>query len=55
MSTIASRLDPATRERLLGRLDELRELDRLLRERGRQRPPDPPPALTTIATTEETP
>lgn len=33
------------RERLLSRLAELRAIDRLVREAGRNRPPDPPPPL----------
>lgn len=48
MSAIGDRLDSATRARLLARLDELRAVDRLMREPGRQRPPEPPPALADI-------
>lgn len=36
-----ARLTRAERERILERLGQLQELDRLVRERGRMRPPDP--------------
>ncbi|MHB1431393.1 MAG: hypothetical protein ACYCVZ_04680, partial [Streptosporangiaceae bacterium] len=45
MTALAVRLDPETRRRLL----ELRDLDRLVREPGRQRPAPEPPALTVLA------
>lgn len=52
MSTIADRLDPATRGRLLARLAELQVVDYLMRQPGEQRPPEPPRPLADIATTE---
>lgn len=42
-----ARLSRAERERLLERVAELQEIERLVRERGRMRPPDPPPPLST--------
>ena len=48
MTSIADLLNPAARQRLLERERELRELDRLIRERGQNRPADPPPALNAI-------
>ena len=51
MSALIDRLDQASRERLLARLAELRAVDRLMREPGRQRPPESPAALATISTT----
>jgi hypothetical protein len=53
VSTIAGRLDPATRERLLARLAELSAVDHLMRQVGGQRPPDPPRPLADIATQQE--
>ena len=45
MTALALRLDRDTRRRLL----ELRDLDRLVREPGRQRPPAEPVPLTVLA------
>ena len=45
LSAIGLRLDDATRRRLL----ELRDLNRLIREPGRQRPPAEPVPLTVLA------
>ena len=53
MSAIADRLDAATRKRLLARLVELSEVDKLMRQRGQQRPAEPPPTLADIATQRE--
>lgn len=54
MSAIADRLDSATRARLLDRLAELERVDRLMRQPGEQRPPEPPPTLADIAANERT-
>jgi DNA-binding HxlR family transcriptional regulator len=54
VSTIADRLDEVTRKRLLARLRELEDLDRLVRERGQQQLPEPPRPLADIAAQEET-
>lgn len=53
MTALIDLVDEDARRRLLQRLRELSELDQLIRERGRQRPAEPPPALAAIATTTE--
>lgn len=45
MTAVAFRMDPDTRRRLL----ELRDIDRVMRERGHQRPPEVPVPLTVLA------
>jgi hypothetical protein len=50
MTAIGDLLDEAARRKLQARLEELRALDRLVREPGLNRPPDPPPPLATITT-----
>jgi hypothetical protein len=55
MTALSDLIDPADRERLLERMRELGELDRLVREPGRNRPPDPPPALADITTERNAP
>jgi hypothetical protein len=47
MSDLVGALSTANRDRLLTRLAELRDIDRLMREPGQVRPPDPAPALST--------
>jgi hypothetical protein len=49
MTAVLGRLRPADRERLVARVLELRELDHLLREPGRQLPPPTPAALRGLA------
>lgn len=44
-----ARLSRAERERLLERVAQLQEVDQMLRERGRMRPPDPPVPVGTPA------
>jgi hypothetical protein len=51
MPTLGDLLDPGARERLLERMAELEAIDRLVRERGQQQPPDPPPTLAKLGTT----
>ena len=48
MTAIADLLSPADRERLAG-LAELRETQRLIAERGQQKPPPVPPTLDDLA------
>lgn len=50
MPSIADLMSAQARERLTARLRELEEIDRLVRERGSQQPPDPPPTLAAIST-----
>jgi hypothetical protein len=50
VTTIAHLISDASRAKLLARLEELRSLERLMREPGRNRPPDAPPSLADITT-----
>lgn len=52
MTALADLLDPTARERLAAWVREQDELDRLVRERGLQRPPPEPPTLAAISTAE---
>jgi hypothetical protein len=54
VTALAELLTPAGREALGACLRDREELDRLVRERGQQRPPPEPPTLAAIATTERT-
>jgi hypothetical protein len=49
MTAIGLMISAADRERLLARVAELRDLDRLVRQPGQLRPPEPPTPLATIA------
>jgi hypothetical protein len=42
VTSIGELLEPDTRRRLLARLRELDEIDRIIRQPGRTRPPEPP-------------
>jgi hypothetical protein len=49
MATISELMSEQARRRLLERLAELAETERLLAERGQQKPPPIPPALDDLA------
>ncbi len=49
MTAISDLIDPADRARLLERLADLEANDRLIRQPGTTRPPDPPPSLVAVA------
>jgi hypothetical protein len=53
VAAIADLLSERNRRRLLERLAELEQLDTLVRERGQQQAPGPPPTLAEISTTTE--
>jgi hypothetical protein len=53
MTAIADMLSARDRERLTARMAEIRETERLLSERGQQRPPPAPPALDDLASRTE--
>jgi hypothetical protein len=52
VTALADLLSPKARDRLAAWMREQDELNRLLRERGLQRPPPEPSTLAAIATTE---
>lgn len=54
MTAIADLLSDTDRRRLLERVRELEQLATLVREVPEQRPPDVPPSLAAISTTERT-